>query len=72
MDLPERFKPGDRVRIDQAYWSAELAGRTGTVAAYPEGVLPLEGCCWVELDVAEWKAGVVDGAAVDEVSLRPL
>ncbi len=66
------FHPGDRVRVDSAYWSADVAGRTGTVAQYPAGVTSQDGVVWVEFDVDEWKPGVVEGAEVDAGSLHHL
>jgi hypothetical protein len=65
-----QFLPGDRVRVDSNYWNADVAGRTGTVAEYPDGATPQQGAVWVDFDVIKGKAGVVDGAEVDVGSLR--
>ena len=73
MNERDVFKPGDRVRVAADYWVGELAGHTGCVSEYPEGCGPTDpGCCWVELDVEEWKIGVTDGAEVDAEHLELL
>ncbi len=72
MENLDRFRPGDHVRIDPEYWDADLAGRTGVVSTYPDGVPANEGCVWVEVDVKQWQPGVVVGAEIDAASLRRL
>jgi len=72
MDEAKSFSLGDRVRVDDAWFVTEVAGRTGTIAAYPPGATPQRGCVWIELDVTKWEPGVTDGAEVDVDSLRHL
>jgi hypothetical protein len=72
MEEAKRFSPGDRVRVDEAWFVADVAGRSGTVAAYPDGASPQPGCVWVELDVIEWVPGTTDGAEVEATFLRHL
>jgi hypothetical protein len=72
MQETKQLLPANRVRVDPAYWNAEVAGRTGTIALYPECATPQEGCLWVELDVDDWHPGVVDGAEVDAANLHLL
>lgn len=69
-DAPHRFLPGERVRVVSDHWDHAIAGRCGTVGAYPDGVVGQEGAVWVDLDVAEWKPGCIDGAEVAEGLLR--
>jgi len=68
----ELFSTGDRVCVDPTWFVTEVAGRTGTVAAYPPGVTPQRACVWIELDVTDWESGVTDGAEVSVESVRRL
>jgi hypothetical protein len=72
MDQFRTFRPGDRVRISDQYWHREVAGCRGTVGTLPEGVEPAADCLWIELDVDEWKVGVIDGCQVSVEALQPL
>jgi hypothetical protein len=72
MEKLAQFRPGDRVRVDSDYWDSKLAGRTGTVAKIPAGVRVQEGCRWVDLDVPQWKPGVIDGVEIEATNLKKL
>lgn len=64
-----QFSPGTRVLISADYWDRDLAGRTGTIAPYPEGLHRNQNTCWVELDFIELHPGDTDAAEVSVESL---
>lgn len=66
----QELLPGVRVRIDESYWVADLAGRTGVVGDPPPGGEIHEDAVWVNLDVSEWKPGVTDGAEIETEKLH--
>jgi len=61
MDEAKSFSLGDRVRVDDAWFVTEVAGRTGTIAAYPPGATPQRGCVWIELDVTRTASDISEG-----------
>lgn len=70
--MVDHLQPGDRVQVKTDHWDAQLVGRTGTVATYPAEASQCPRCVWVDLDVAEWKPGVIDGAEVEAEFLAPI
>lgn len=64
-----QFSPGTRVLISADYWDRDLAGRTGTIAPFPEGPRFNLNTCWVELDFVELHPGDTDAAEVSAASL---